>query len=171
MNRHDFEAQFDRVYYYALAYSRLHDKALAEDVVQDAFLKAFQDVERFVPNGATVSTWVARIVINLCMDVKRAERRRDCVSLDARSNSDAQSEAWVDSFEAPTLRTHPLTTQIRAAISELPYIYREALVLRYVLDLSYDEMALRMRETVENLKVRVCRASSMLRELLPEMRG
>jgi RNA polymerase sigma-70 factor (ECF subfamily) len=132
----------------------------AEEAVQDAFLRAFralasyEDRERF-------SAWLSRILINQCRTIRtRVQRREEVFShldlSDAELFADAESveSAWPD---------------LERALAQLPADQREAVVLRYADDLTYEEMARITGAGESALKMRVQRAFARLRALLQEV--
>jgi RNA polymerase sigma-70 factor (ECF subfamily) len=132
----------------------------AEEAIQDAFLRAFralgsyEDRERF-------SAWLSRILINQCRTIRtRVQRREEVFShlelADAELFADAESveSAWPD---------------LERALAQLPADQREAVVLRYSDDLTYEEMARITGAGESALKMRVQRAFARLRALLQEV--
>jgi RNA polymerase sigma-70 factor, ECF subfamily len=132
----------------------------AEEAIQDAFLRAFralgsyQDRERF-------SAWLTRILINQCRTIRARVQRREEVfsSLDL---SDAEPFVSAESVED----TWP---DLERALAQLPADQREAVVLRYADDLTYEEMARITGAGESALKMRVQRAFARLRALLQEV--
>lgn len=138
----------------------LGSHADADDVLQTAFMRAYrglkgcQDRERF-------GGWLYQIVVNECRTYASRQRRRDL-----RFVSDGEA---IDRAVAKTL---PLETdgaiaeQIESALGMLPPEQREAFLLKYVEELSYEEIAAITGVGVSALKMRVKRACDMLRDLL-----
>jgi RNA polymerase sigma-70 factor (ECF subfamily) len=132
----------------------------AEEAVQDAFLRAFralgsyEDRERF-------SAWLTRILINQCRTIRtRVQRREEVFShLDL---ADAELFVDVDSTESAW-------PDLERALAQLPPDQREAVVLRYADDLTYEEMARVTGAGESALKMRVQRAFARLRALLQEV--
>ena len=132
----------------------------AEEAIQDAFLRAFralasyEDRERF-------SAWLSRILINQCRTIRtRVQRREEVFShLDF---SDAESFAGAESVESAW-------PDLERALAQLPADQREAVVLRYADDLTYEEMARITGAGESALKMRVQRAFARLRALLQEV--
>jgi RNA polymerase sigma-70 factor (ECF subfamily) len=124
----------------------LRDEDRARDAVQDAFLKVYQSLQHF-EGRSSFYTWLYRLVLNLCLDLKRRDRSaREVEWDDAREVTIAASEqpaALEDRSDAPAdaLLRKELRHQIAAAIDELPEGARETLVLREVDGLSYAEIA------------------------------
>ena len=134
----------DRIY--RLALRVLRDEERARDAVQDAFLKVYQSLRRF-EGRSSFYTWVYRLVLNLCLDLKRRDRSgREVEWDDAREVEVAASEvpaSFAEGEDAPAdaILRKELRQQIAAAIDGLPEVARETLVLREVDGLSYAEIA------------------------------
>jgi RNA polymerase sigma-70 factor (ECF subfamily) len=132
----------------------------AEEAIQDAFLRAFralasyEDRERF-------SAWLSRILINQCRTIRARVQRRDEV-FSHLELSDAESFAAVESRESAW-------PDLERALAQLPPDQREAVVLRYADDLTYEEMARITGAGESALKMRVQRAFARLRALLQEV--
>lgn len=147
---------------FRLVFRWLGHKERAEELAQEVFLKAYRELERF-RGDAKFSTWLYQIALNACRDDWRSRRRRpenrvDPEFLNAQPATEASPEAeLIAESEAETLRR---------ALDGLPEIYREALMLRYFGDLSYEEMAERSGEGISNLKMRVARGLAQLRKRL-----
>ncbi len=147
---------------FRLVYRWLGHKERAEELAQEVFLKAYRELERF-RGDAKFSTWLYQIALNACRDDWRSRRRRPETRLDpeflnAQPAPAASPEAdLIAGSEAESLRR---------ALDGLPEIYREALLLRYFGDLSYEEMAEHSGEGISNLKMRVARGLAQLRRRL-----
>jgi len=147
-----------------LAVIMLGDRAAAEDVVQDAFLGLYRHWGGLSDRGNAL-TYVRSSVLNGCRNALRARARRD-----RRGRSD-QAGAWSEpvSASAETLalvsEEHRLTL---AAIRRLPDRQREALVLRFYLDMSEEETARAMRISRGTVKSATSRAIAALGRMLEE---
>jgi len=132
----------------------------AEEAIQDAFLRAFralasyEDRERF-------SAWLSRILINQCRTIRARVQRRDEV-FSHLELSDAEWFAEAESVESAW-------PDLERALAQLPADQREAVVLRYADDLTYEEMARITGAGESALKMRVQRAFARLRALLQEV--
>ena len=133
----------------------------AEEALQDAFVRAYrslarcEDPEKFGP-------WIFRILLNRCRTAgaRGTRRRRTFVSdevalMGASEEHPAEASAWRE--------------EIARAVQRLRPDQREAFLMKYVEDLSYDEMAELTGVGVSALKMRVLRACDRLRELLEEV--
>ena len=134
----------DRVF--RLALRVLRDEEQARDAVQDAFLKVYQSLRRF-DGHSSFYTWVYRLVLNLCLDLKRRDRSGREVEWDDARELEGVASELPASFEggadapADAVLRKELRRQIAAAIDGLPEVARETLVLREVDGLSYAEIA------------------------------
>ncbi|HEY3314322.1 MAG TPA: sigma-70 family RNA polymerase sigma factor [Bacillota bacterium] len=108
----------------------------AEDVAQDTFVRAYFALDRFVSIRGGFPAWLVRIATNLSLT--RLRRRRE-VPMEA-------DERLPDALPGPAEEAEAEMTreEVRQAVGDLPDRYRTAILLRYVQDLSYDEIAAEM---------------------------
>lgn len=148
-DRRAFRALFDRHGRdaYQLARRIVGGHEDAEDVVQEALLKAYRNLDRF-RGGSKFSTWLYRIVYNEAIDrVRRGGRRRavdydDGVARDdAADGADDLLPARLDDDPEAVRRRKELAGQMEAALSQLSEPHRAILVLREVQGLTYEEIA------------------------------
>ena len=131
----------------------LGDRAAAEDVAQEAMLRLWRIAPRWQPGRAQVSTWLYRVVANLCTD---RLRKRRTVGLDAAPEV-ADGAPSVETRLALNARMQALD----GALAELPDRQRQAVVLRHLEGLANPEIAAIMdisTEAVESLTARGKRA-------------
>lgn len=121
------------------AYLVTHDRPLAEDVVQAAFLRAYERRAQF-DAARPFAPWFLRIVVN---DAVKAVTRRPPLTLDALDRPEAEPP---DPGPDPLRRLEQAETQaaVQAALEALPPDQRAAIVLRYYLDAGDDEIAARL---------------------------
>jgi RNA polymerase sigma-70 factor, ECF subfamily len=136
---------------HSLAMRVLRDPEQARDAVQDAFLKAYTNLDRF-EGRSSFYTWLYRLAMNLCLDLKRrdhGERRLETpepadlervATIEARP---ADQQHWRDHEDAPdeAVSRAELRERVARAIATLPEASRETLILREVEGLSYTEIA------------------------------
>ncbi len=136
------------------------DRAEAEDVVQEAMLRLWRVAPDWRPGEARVSTWVYRVVTNLCTDRRRTRmRRRDGTLEDAPEVADATPGAEAQLIAADR------AAALEAALAQLPDRQRQAVVLRHIEGLSNPEIAVVLDlgvEAVESLTARGKRALSAI---------
>ena len=140
----------------------------ADDVVQEAFVKAFRSLPKFRA-GRPFAPWLLSIVANETKNLLRSRHRRDALALrlSALELGAAAPDAPFDEVVAGERRARLL-----AAVNELPHRERQALVCRYFLDLSEAETAQVLRWPQGSVKSRTSRALARLRELVvPEDLG
>lgn len=144
---------------YALALRLLGDPDDAAEATQEAYVRMVRGLKRFQDDGA-FRTWLFKIVSNVCLTEMRRRSRRDVpTELGA-----VPETAPADVEGVATGRM--LRDELAVSIRELPDIYRTAVVLRDVHDLSTDEAAEALGISPGAVKVRLHRARRMLREAL-----
>ncbi|HTK48317.1 MAG TPA: RNA polymerase sigma factor [Gemmatimonadaceae bacterium] len=132
----------------------------AEEAIQDAFLRAYRALDSY-EHRERFSAWLTRILVNQCRTALARSRRRDAVfaDLDLRQAHFA-IEAAPDDGAWP---------ELERVLARLPAEQREAIVLRYADDLTYEEMSRITGAGESALKMRVQRAFARLRALLQEV--
>ena len=153
---------------YLTAYDILQVEADAEEVAQEAFLKAFRALRNF-RHESQFSTWLFRIVIN---EARMKLRRRREVPLetvfpDEGEDSDYTPTMLADWREIPSeaLLKEETRRLVRESIAQLPEKYREVLTLRDVNGKNIAETAEILGIIIGNTKVRLLRARLMLRDI------
>jgi RNA polymerase sigma-70 factor (ECF subfamily) len=155
---------------FRVARAVVRDEAEAEDVLQEAYTRAFAAIGDF-RGEAGVATWLTRIVLNEAHG--RLRRRRPTVDLEALEM--AQDEGGqVLNFPNMTKSGDPEADAARAqirrllerAVDELPEPFRLVFILREVEELSVEETAIHLNLKVETVKTRLHRARRRLREAL-----
>jgi RNA polymerase sigma-70 factor (ECF subfamily) len=132
----------------------------AEEALQDAFLRAFNALDEY-EERERFAAWLTRIVVNQCRTVLARTRRREAVFLDV--------DPGALSLAAIAPEAEDEWPDLEQALAHLPDAQREALVLRYADDLTYEEMARITGAGESALKMRVQRAFARLRALLSEV--
>lgn len=146
---------------YNLCYRMLGNSTEAEDATQEAFLRAYVNLQRYDPSRS-FKTWVMSIASNHCIDIIR-KRRMQLLSLDEPLPS-ADAMALSSQEEGPerlALRAE-MSSEIQELLDELQPDYRAAVVLRYWYDYSYAEIADALDTTESAIKSRLFRARQML---------
>ena len=134
----------------------------ADDVVQEAFVKAFRNLSRFRAGGP-FGPWLLRIVANEAKNLSRSRRRRAALALRLPSVEPSAAAAGNPIDEALAAERR---AQLVAAVNALPDRERQVLVCRYFLDLSEAETARVLAWPLGSVKSRTSRALSRLRGLL-----
>ena len=152
-----------------------HDRADAEDLVQETYLKAFRAADRFEP-GTNLRAWLFTILHNTARNRFR-DRARDMVSI----NSDVvdRAESAPPPGTSPIAQDTPetlllrdtLAPELQAAIDALPDIFREAVWLRDVEEFSYAEIAEMLDVPLGTVMSRISRGRRLLFERLQPPRA
>ena len=145
----------------ALAHRLLGDPVEAEDVAQEAMLRAWRQAPSWRPGKARFDTWLHRVALNLCYD--RLRRRREVLT-------DAPPER-ADPAPGPDrgVEAAQLGDRVNAALARLPERQREAIVLCHYQELGNIEAAALMDESVEALESLLSRGRRALRAALADM--
>ena len=126
---------------YTTIYLIVKDKYTAEDLLQEAFIKAVKTIKsgRYNEEGKFLP-WINRIAHNLAIDYFRKDRRYPTVVLEDGSTVFNTLEFAEDSFESAQIRkdTH---AKLRELIQELPAAQKEVLIMRHYMDMSFQEIA------------------------------
>jgi RNA polymerase sigma-70 factor (ECF subfamily) len=143
------------------AFHMLGSREDAEEALQDAFVRAYRSLAR-CDDPEKFGAWLFRILLNRCRTsgARGSRRRQTFVSdevalLEASVEHPAEQRAWRE--------------EIELALRQLRPDQREAFLMKYVEDLSYEEMSQVTGVGVSALKMRVLRACDRLRELLSEV--
>lgn len=162
-----------RIYRVAFGITRNH--AEAEEVVQDVFLTLFRKIETF-EGRAAIGTWLYRVAANAALIKRRGKRVELEVSLEDylptfREDGHREGDrSWVLADWSQTPESELLAGEAREildrALDRLPEHYRALLVLREVEELSNEEVAEILGESVSSVKSRLHRARMALREIL-----
>jgi RNA polymerase sigma-70 factor, ECF subfamily len=148
---------------YNLAYRMLNNSGEAEEAAQEAFIRAYTRLESYNPEHK-FSTWMLSITSNYCIDIIR-KRRALLLSLD--EPLPPHPALMSDNSKGPEaqMMINEQQDMVQSLLSELPEDYRQAVVLRYWYDLSYEEIAEMMDTTVSAIKSRLFRARRQLAEV------
>ncbi|MCG8400956.1 MAG: sigma-70 family RNA polymerase sigma factor [Firmicutes bacterium] len=153
----------DRVY--SLSYQLTGNHADAEDLAQNAFIKAYRALPTF-RNEADFGTWLYRITVNISINEKR--KKKPDVSLDSPVQTQdgemprlvtSNTESPEDAYESKEFRG-----MIREALWELSTEHRAVLVLREMQGYSYDEIAVMLNCSLGTVKSRINRARQTLKK-------
>lgn len=147
---------------YAVALRMTGDPSDAQDVVQDALVAAWQHLDGFA-GTASFATWLTRIVMNRCHNLRRDHRPTEPLDEDA---ADGLGESGRPGWSTPGVEAQVVARQQLAAVQEailaLPFDQRAALVLSTVSGSSHRETAAVLGTTEQAVRVRVHRARRAL---------
>jgi RNA polymerase sigma-70 factor (ECF subfamily) len=143
------------------------DPIEAEDLTQDAFLRAFRNIQRF-RGDALFSTWLHRLTVNVVLMAFR-RKKRPRISLDEALELNEESRKPTVEFSRPDLNLNGVIDRINLvkAINQLPRGCRKMLLLHDIQGYRHDEISRMVGCSVENSKSQLHRAHMRLRQLLP----
>jgi RNA polymerase sigma-70 factor (ECF subfamily) len=161
------------VYNFILRFVR--DRAHAEDVLQETFLRLIKGAEAY-ERQARFTTWLYTIARNLCIDASRRGKHRQMASLDAPAGADGDGQSLLERVgdgAAPADRQvigRELQARMQEAIAALPEEQREIFLLRELADLQFNQIAEVVGCPENTVKSRMRYAVEKLREALEEYR-
>ena len=154
---------------YGLIYRMVDDAALAEELAQDAFVKAYRGLGSF-REDARFGTWIYRIATNLCRDhydsrTARWDRKRTSLEDLGPAGMDPPASGTRPDEDA---ERNEMARDFDEAVRALDGKYKEAFLLRHHEDLGYDEISRVLEISRSNAKVRVHRARELVLAALRE---
>ena len=164
---------------FRVAYGLLGNKQDAEEVVQDAFVRAYRALPYF-RGDASFETWMHRITMNLARNKFHWNRRRGSgLNVSLYSGEDSDPEQSVPRIDLPDTRMEPdrllenteLEQNIVRIIRSLPGKLREAMILRHLENLSYEQIAEYLNCKAGTVKSRLARGREILRQELARLDG
>jgi RNA polymerase sigma-70 factor (ECF subfamily) len=153
---------------YARAYSMMRNEDEALDLSQDAWVKGWQRLAQFQGDSSFV-TWMTRIVINLCLDQLRKQKRQRTESIEAMEENSGAIERQMPVVNPnPTegLERAELRRRIDRALAQLSNEHRTVLVLHEFEELEYKEIAKRMKCSIGTVMSRLFYARRRMASLL-----
>ncbi|MBI1319804.1 MAG: sigma-70 family RNA polymerase sigma factor [Candidatus Hydrogenedens sp.] len=143
---------------YNVAYRFMRDGNLAEDMAQEAFLKAYRLLKGF-RGDCSFSTWMYRVTCSVCLTELNRRKRRGEVEL--QPSHDA-----LQAVEPP--QNVDMPERIRRCVGKLPDRYAQVITLYYLKGISYEEIAQVMEVPMGTLKTWMFRARKQLRRVVEE---
>lgn len=152
-----------------IAYGMLSDREDAYDAAQETFVKIYRNIGGF-KGKSSLSTWIYRIVANVCNDMLR-KRQRSAVVVSMNSTVSDEDDREMDiTDDAPTpeelLELSEEQRAVRIAISELSAEHREIITFSDIEQLSYEEISDILKCPIGTVKSRLNRARSALKKKL-----
>lgn len=167
-----FEMLFERhrSLVYRFAYQMAPRRDDAEDIVQEAFVRAYQNLAKY-RDEAKFTTWLLRIVTNLCTDQARMSTRR--TALEQQEAAGALDWMTIGMTEDPVqnLEEDRRKLVLRKALMALPVHHRSVIILRDLEEREYPDIAQILGCTVGGAKLRVLRARRALRDRIAPFLG
>ena len=157
---------------YNVIYRLLTDPGEANDVVQDVFIKIFRNIAKF-RGDCSLKTWVYRIAVNEAYNHRRwfSRHRKNEVGLEGEDEeSHSYSDQLADPGNSPfdVTLSHEQSQRLEEALGHLKPIFKAAVVLRDIEDLSYDEIATITQVSLGTVKTRIMRGRDQLKRILLE---
>jgi RNA polymerase sigma-70 factor, ECF subfamily len=140
---------------FSVAVRMLGDAEEAKDAAQTAFVRAFEKLATYDRTHKFFS-WLYRILVNECLNVRRARRPHDPIDPTLAAGDDPERAA----------ERRELRSTVQAALVKLPSLYREVVVLRHFAGMSYAEMATTLGVPEKTVKSRLYSARQQLGALL-----
>jgi RNA polymerase sigma-70 factor (ECF subfamily) len=140
-----------------VCYRILHQRANAEDMTQETFIRAHERLHMF-DDQREFGPWIRRVAANVCLN--HLESRRVIAPLDDERDAD---ESQRPERQA---EVRERSEQIRSALATLPIHYRVVVELRHYQELSYDEIAAELNMPLSDVKSHLFRARKLLAEKL-----
>jgi RNA polymerase sigma-70 factor, ECF subfamily len=172
---HELVSRYQRPVF-SFIYRMVRDRELAEDLAQDTFIRAFDNLGKYDP-AYKFSSWLFKVGHNLTVDHIR-RRELDTVSIHGAPDAvtsdqqEATSVSLESDFERPDelLEARQLGASIEEAIDRLRPEYRTAILLRHVEGYSYDEISEVMEIPLGTVKTYIHRARAELQDMLGHLR-
>lgn len=160
-----FEMLFERhrALVYRFAYQRTGRRDDAEDIVQEVFVRAYQNLHRY-RDEAKFTTWLLRIATNLGTDRLRMTHRRHHLEQQEAGKALAWMTIGVPDDPIENLEGYRRKQMLREAILSLPDHHRNVIVMRDIEEMEYQDMAATLGCTIGGVKLRVLRARRALRD-------
>src|ERR1700674_29782 len=154
---------------YNLILGMLGDTADSADAAQEVFLKAFKGIRSF-RQGSSLKTWLYRIAIREALNHRRWFKRHNQknVSIDAEPQEGCAPIDIEDLSATPfeQLASHEIQLAVQGALQQVPDVFRSAVILRDIEELSYEEVAEVLECSVGTVKSRILRGRRSLKEIL-----
>lgn len=151
-----------------LLYKMVRNREETEDLVQEAFMKAFRSLPSFNEEYA-FSTWLYKIAINNCIDHMRKKRLKTfSMNKPVKAKDGEVDREFPDNSMLPDkgILNEERASILEQAIDDLPENYRIAIVLRHSEERSYEEIAEILDIPLGTVKARIFRAREMLKKML-----
>ena len=161
---------------FSLVFRMVRDRALAEDLAQETFIKVLNNIDRYVPEFK-FSSWLFKIANNLAIDHLR-RRQLPTISMHGAPDATSASRIEATTFDVASdgesaldeLEARELGTAIEKAIAALRPEYRSCIMLRHVEGRSYEEIAATLDLPLGTVKTYIHRARHELRKALDGVR-
>ena len=150
---------------YALALRSTASEADAADLTQEVFLRAWRSLNSF-RGDSTVSTWLYRITMNICIDFSRKKSLQLVPLADEEGNELPLPDRRTTNSPEAALENQELSRELNTALKQLTPEHRQAILLRDVSGLTYQEIGRMLALEEGTVKSRLARARRNLRNIL-----
>ena len=150
---------------YALALRSTGSEADAADLTQEVFLRAWRSLNSF-RGDSTVSTWLYRITMNICIDFSRKKSLQLVPLADEEGNELPLPDRRTTNSPEAALENQELSRELNTALKQLTPEHRQAILLRDVSGLTYQEIGRMLALEEGTVKSRLARARRNLRNIL-----
>ena len=151
---------------YNIAYRIMGNEEDAKDMAQEALFRVFKSLKDF-KGQAAFSTWLYRIVTNVCLDELRRRKNEKYVSMDSTIHTEDELHMELCSDKETPENIYERVEQrelIKNAIKEMSEDYRSVIILRDIQGFSYEEISVILDCSLGTVKSRINRARTMLRD-------
>jgi RNA polymerase sigma-70 factor (ECF subfamily) len=155
-------------YLYNICYGYTFNKDEALDIMQEVYIKIFRNIHSFDETRPFLP-WLKRIAINTCLNYKRDNKKLPKLSLDLETDDEKSSLldqiASADDTEETAI-FHETQDLVIKSLQEIPDNYRLPLTLRYLENMSYEEIATILKQPIGTVKNSVYRARNIMKKSL-----
>ena len=156
-------------YLYNICYGYTFNQDEALDIMQEIYIKIFRNIHTF-DETRPLLPWLKRVAINTCLNYKRDNKKLPKLSLDLETGENENSTlldciAAVDDTEETAI-FHETQEAVTKSLQKLPDNYRLPLTLRYLENMSYEEIASVLKQPLGTIKSNVYRARNMMKKSL-----
>ena len=155
---------------YRVARAILRDDGEAEDVMQDAYVRAYKSLAQFEGRSA-FSTWLTRIAVNEALQRRKQRMKMEPIDFQNGAEDHIMELAALGDSPEQNYGRQEITGILEQAIAVLPEQYRVVYMLREVEEMSTEETAEALTISEENVRIRLHRARGLLKKYLVEKAG
>jgi RNA polymerase sigma-70 factor (ECF subfamily) len=155
---------------YRVARAILRDDGEAEDVMQDAYVRAYKNLGQFEGRSA-FATWLTRIAVNEALQRRKQRLKMEPIDFQNGAEDHIMELAALGDSPEQNYGRQEITGILEQAIAALPELYRVVYMLREVEEMSTEEAAESLDISEENVRIRLHRARGLLKKYLVEKAG
>lgn len=149
---------------YTLSLRMTGDSEMAKDLTQDIFLKVYKNLASY-NHQVKITTWIYTISTNTCIDYLR--KKKDVLLFDDQKPAEMAQQIY--DLPGQVLEKRELRQHIYEKIDCLPEHYRIVVILKYINELSFEEIAIVLDQPLSTVKTKLYRAKEMLRTHLTDI--